>query len=188
MSDLLRMSAANGAPIVWLYFFCHFGDHLTQSFEDIGADLYSVTWYSLPVDMQKDWLMMIPIGQKNINLPGFGSTPCNRELFMKVQISIVFEFITVTLYWHQPMCLNFTDHEGCIFIFHRVARHEFLKRKITECCLLTSYTYFIFASIIQANNFRTTHVSNTIWQLLNNQRTFSESKEFNDSRHIPSNY
>lgn len=78
------MSPCMTAPIIWLYFFCHFGDHLSQSFEDIETEFYTLPWYMLPVDLQNYWPNMIAMGQQEISLQGFGSASCTRELFMKV--------------------------------------------------------------------------------------------------------
>lgn len=75
----------------WLYIFCHFGDHVTQRYDDLENYYYhSVAWNYLSIDVQKDWLLMITLGQKKVYIRGFASAYCTRELFMKVkQIELI---------------------------------------------------------------------------------------------------
>lgn len=84
MLDSVRMSPVILVPIFWLYFICHFGDHLTQSFENIEMEFIGFSWFMLPINLQKNWTVIIAVGQKEIGLQAFGSTNCTRQLFMKV--------------------------------------------------------------------------------------------------------
>lgn len=69
--------------------FCHFGNKLTQRFEDVGDNAYAyVAWYMLPMDMQKSYPMILRLGQQNVYLRGFADTRFTREVFM-----LVFTFI-----------------------------------------------------------------------------------------------
>lgn len=71
-------------PTLSIFIICHCGDELTQRFRHISNDFFQVSWYMLPLDMQKNWPFMIALGQKEIGLQGFGSFHYNYELYMKV--------------------------------------------------------------------------------------------------------
>lgn len=69
--------------------FCHFGNKLTQRFEDVGDNAYAyVAWYMLPMDMQKSYPMILRLGQRNVYLRGYGRARFSREVFMLVFIFI----------------------------------------------------------------------------------------------------
>lgn len=76
--------------IFWLYLFCHFGDAVTQRFDQLGDEMYQVSWYLLSLHLQNDWPMMIALGQKKVYVQGYGSAFCTRELFMKVRIKNIY--------------------------------------------------------------------------------------------------
>lgn len=70
--------------MVSLYLYCHFGDQVTQRFEDIGDAVYQIDWYALPLDMQKNLPMVIALTQKRVFVRGFADTRSTREVFKKV--------------------------------------------------------------------------------------------------------
>lgn len=67
-----------------LYVFCHFGNKVTQNFLNITDDIYATSWYEFPLEMQKNFPMIIALSQKSIYLRGFGDSRCTLEVFMKV--------------------------------------------------------------------------------------------------------
>lgn len=67
-----------------LYLFCHFGHEITQYFENIADTIYQLAWYVLPLDMQKDILLIVAFAQRRIFIRGHAGSHCNRETFMKV--------------------------------------------------------------------------------------------------------
>lgn len=73
----------------WLFFFCNFGDNVTNRFLDVSDDLYGVAWHLLPLDMKKQFPMMISLSQKEIYVRGVGNANCTRELFMQVSIILL---------------------------------------------------------------------------------------------------
>ncbi|XP_055296830.1 odorant receptor 22c-like [Sitodiplosis mosellana] len=76
------------SPIIfWLYLFCHFGDQLTESFGNVDNAFYQLSWYELPLDMQKCIPMAISLAQKEIYLQGFGSINCTKDTFKKIMKS-----------------------------------------------------------------------------------------------------
>lgn len=67
-----------------LYLFCYFGDQVTQRFEDVGDSVYELSWYLLPLDMQKRLPMVIALTQRRVFVRGFADTRSTREVFRKV--------------------------------------------------------------------------------------------------------
>lgn len=70
-----------------LYVFCHYGNQVTQRFQDIARAIYQLNWYELPYDMKKTIPMIISLSQKNIYLQGLAGTRCTLEVFMNVGIN-----------------------------------------------------------------------------------------------------
>lgn len=87
--EWIQSSSPTSVIVFWLFLFCHFGNKLTQRFEDVGDNAYAyVAWYMLPMDMQKSYPMILRLGQRNVYLRGFAGTRFTREVFM-----LVFTFI-----------------------------------------------------------------------------------------------
>lgn len=71
-------------PLIVIYVICHFGDYLEQDFRRVGNEFYEISWYNLPVNLQKDWPFLIAMAQQETGLRGFGKICFNREMFMKI--------------------------------------------------------------------------------------------------------
>lgn len=74
---------------VWIsmfpfFLFCHFGGKVTQQFEDIGDAVYQLEWYRLPLNMQKNFQVVIALAQKRIYMRGYGDTRTTHSVFKKV--------------------------------------------------------------------------------------------------------
>lgn len=95
--------------MVSLYLYCHFGDQVTQRFEDVGDAVYQIDWYALPLDMQKNLPMVIALTQKRIFVRGFADTRSTREVFKKVgNIAIeIFKFTFLDQKCKPKMLVHF---------------------------------------------------------------------------------
>lgn len=71
-------------PLLTIFILCNVGQNVSHSFSQIRDDFYEVSWYTLPLNMQKNWPMLLTIGEREIGLRGFGSHCLNRGLYMKV--------------------------------------------------------------------------------------------------------
>lgn len=118
----MRMISMVLSPMIWLYLFCHIGSFLTECFSDLADEFYNIAWYKLPPQIQKNWIIMITFGQKDICLQGFGSGACTRELFMKVTETKNRMFSTSD----DEVIVLFVDNECSIFIFYGATRVRFL--------------------------------------------------------------
>lgn len=76
----------SGAPIVMIYILCHFGQRVTQHYECLEYECYAISWYMLPLNIQKNWPIMIRVAQKPIELRGIGSIGLNRQTYMQVKV------------------------------------------------------------------------------------------------------
>lgn len=83
--ELTRSLVVSGVLIPGLYFFCHLGEELTERFQHLGYEFYSLAWYSLPVHMQKEFPTMISMSQQRLYLRGYINTRCTRALFKRVR-------------------------------------------------------------------------------------------------------
>lgn len=72
----------------WLYFFCIFGDIATNCLLDVRNDMYGIAWHLLPLNLRKQFPMMMALSQKEVYVRGFGRFNCTRELFVQVSIII----------------------------------------------------------------------------------------------------
>lgn len=82
--DGAQMMSPTLITILWLYLFCHYGNHLTEHFSRFGEAIYQLDWYMLPLDRQKNLPRALALADKPIYLEGFGGVECIRQLFTKV--------------------------------------------------------------------------------------------------------
>lgn len=70
--------------MMWLFIYCYFGDQVTSQFNNIVDSFYSIDWYLLPLNIQKDLPLVIFAADSKVHIKGFGTTSCTRETFKKV--------------------------------------------------------------------------------------------------------
>lgn len=91
MMNACHILGPTTVTVFWLYVFCHFGNHLTQRFSDLGDSVYQLDWYMLPSDLQKDLSIFLPLAQKDIFLEGYAGVRCTCQVFMKVTNGKIFD-------------------------------------------------------------------------------------------------
>lgn len=120
---LQSLSAMNSITIA-LYLFCHFGDQVTQRFEDVSEAVYQLSWYSLPLELQKHLPTVIAMSQKRVFVRGFADTRSTREVFRKVIHKMLGEnhYSFLRFYWTN--CCNSSNFQNLKnkFIFFIIAR------------------------------------------------------------------
>lgn len=87
--ELSHMTLPCSIIIPSLYLFCHFGNLVTQRFEDVGSQISQLAWYKLPLRSQKDYILILALTQKKVYINGFGNARCTREVFMKVNYTYI---------------------------------------------------------------------------------------------------
>lgn len=74
---------------------CEFGQRVTNAFESIEYTLQTLDWYSFPLAMQQNLLIIWAFTQKPIAFTCFGSISCNRKCFKQVNLKIIHSLITL---------------------------------------------------------------------------------------------
>lgn len=70
-----------------LYGICYSGDQVTQRFGDVGDAIYQLTWYELPLDMQKNIPTMIAIAHKGVYVRGNADIRTTCQILRKVCVT-----------------------------------------------------------------------------------------------------
>lgn len=72
--------------ISMLFSYCFFGKLATESLKKIADCLYEMNWYDLPIDLQKNLILIMVSAQKPIYYHGYGLAVLELETFTKVII------------------------------------------------------------------------------------------------------
>lgn len=74
--------------LVWsfvqIFFFCELGERITSRFSNLGHEMCQCDWYTLPIDIQKVFPLIIAGMDTPIKLIGMGSIQCSRVAFKYV--------------------------------------------------------------------------------------------------------
>lgn len=77
---------------------------MTSEFEKINESIYSMTWYILPVEVQKKLPAMMATAQREVYLQGFAEIHCSFIIFAKV---IIYDLVVVAI---LILSFFFQDH------------------------------------------------------------------------------
>lgn len=69
-----------------LFLCCFLGRLATESYEKMSDCLYECKWYDHPVELQKNFILMILNAREPIYYSGFGIADLNLETFRKVRM------------------------------------------------------------------------------------------------------
>lgn len=81
--------------LMWVSFFCHFGNSASDHVSDIGDIAYGLNWYEHPVEMQKYLILIIARSNECVEFSGFQLVACSMEMFGNVynmQFNSIFYF------------------------------------------------------------------------------------------------
>lgn len=81
---ILILNLFNG--VLNLFLFCHFGKSATNSYEMLADCLYESDFQSLPVELQKYFILMIADVQRPLCYDGYGLVILDLETFSKVSV------------------------------------------------------------------------------------------------------
>lgn len=70
--------------VIILYCYCYYGVLASESFERMAESLYESNWPELPVELQKNFIVMMANMQKSIFYSGFGFVDVNLNTFINV--------------------------------------------------------------------------------------------------------
>lgn len=78
----------------FIVFFCEFGHHVLNAFDDLNAAIDQFDWFRFPIQSRK-MLPMIMMGcQKTSSIKGYGDILCIRETLRKVKHMLMFNGLT----------------------------------------------------------------------------------------------
>lgn len=83
-SSFFMLLIGFSAGISNLFVYCYFGKLATDSFQKMADYLYESNWHELPINLQKEFVVMILNTQKPLHYTGFGIAVLNLETFLKV--------------------------------------------------------------------------------------------------------
>lgn len=67
-----------------LFIFCFYGKIATESFEDMAVCLFEANWQTLPIELQKYFILMIGNAQQPLYYHGSGMIVLDLQIFTKV--------------------------------------------------------------------------------------------------------
>lgn len=73
-----------GFDISIVFVLCLFGRLATESFDQLQNYLFESDWRNLPLNLQKDYFLMLVNAQRSLHYHGFGIVNLNLETFTKV--------------------------------------------------------------------------------------------------------
>lgn len=69
-----------------LYLYCYSGQYANDCYLAYGERWYESNWTILPVQQQKDYVLLISNAQQTISYHGFDMVKLNLETFLKVSV------------------------------------------------------------------------------------------------------
>lgn len=78
--DILAVCCA----LLWLVFFCRFGNLAADRVSAIGDAAYDLNWFDYPVGLQKYLILTIARSNRRVQFSGLQLIPCSIEMFGKV--------------------------------------------------------------------------------------------------------
>lgn len=72
---------------VALFFVCEFGQRVTNQFELFGEELEQCDWDTLPIEMQRMYVIFLSGTQQPVNVACYFNVLCTREIFQTVSIA-----------------------------------------------------------------------------------------------------
>lgn len=141
------------------YVFCYVSENITAKALDNANIAYNATWYELPNNTQKAFIMIIMRSQESYRIIGLGMIDCSLEVFLKVIESFHLSVIS--------RCLRnehfFADYSNVNFVLPSSSSNE-VKWRIRSQRLFTATVHvasrcFYSLKILQCSNVHLTRTS-----------------------------
>lgn len=99
-----------------LYFYCNFGEMLSQESQVFNDELWQCNWYLLPIKVQRMLVMFMIDTEQPMSIHGYGNIECSRNTFRKVDALVSHQSIKI---WRRNQILfGFLDCSHWILIFY----------------------------------------------------------------------
>lgn len=69
----------------FIFFYCEFGEMVTNQFYEFDDQLYQCGWYLLSMELKQSYLAFLSYTEQPANIRCFGNLLCTREVFKKVK-------------------------------------------------------------------------------------------------------
>lgn len=90
-----------------LFMYCYFGHNATDSYTAIADCLFELKWYNQPLNLQKQFIVIIQNAQQPIYYDGFGVAHLNLNTYCKVNILTIYDLNRLKIDFH--FCFFFLD-------------------------------------------------------------------------------
>lgn len=79
----------------FVFFFCEFGERVSNGFEELNDSLNNLDWYLLPIEIQRMLPTAMIIFQSPVVVPVIGKFSCSRYVFDRVSATEFFFFLNI---------------------------------------------------------------------------------------------
>lgn len=86
VDELLNLSVKGLSTFNLFLIFCEFGEQMSGLFGGIYEQIFSLDWYTYPVELQRIMPVILMNSQKPVVLKGFGNVPVTRLNFKSVNL------------------------------------------------------------------------------------------------------
>lgn len=84
------------------FLLCYFGKLATESFDEMSVCLYNSNWELMPINLQRNLIIIMQNAQQPIYYHGFGIAVLNLQTFSKVfSFVFYFFFFLINLLWKE---------------------------------------------------------------------------------------
>ena len=85
VTDLMFTINLFCSSIVALFFFCEFGEMVSNRFGKFDEKIFQqIVWYLFPIEVQQWLVAFMPTTQRSMVFRGYGNIQCTREAFKRV--------------------------------------------------------------------------------------------------------
>lgn len=91
MIEMVRLIVLMVWPLAVIFGFCEYGEMLSEQFDAVGDKLCQCDWYTFPIKLQRIFLIVVVNAQQMTVIYCFENTPCARDTFKKVNLTIYLE-------------------------------------------------------------------------------------------------
>lgn len=84
--EIILLFISSPLGLLYIFLLCYFGKGATESFEKMPDCLYESNWHKIPIDQQKNVLLMLINAQRPLYYDGLNIAALNLETFCNVII------------------------------------------------------------------------------------------------------
>lgn len=115
----------------FIFFYCEFGEMVTNQFYEFDDQLYQCGWYLLSMELKQSYLAFLSYTEQPANIRCFGNLLCTREVFKKVKGVALYgrKFNKTTFY---DIFSSYLDHQERVLLSYDTSPSTCLKNLIKQ--------------------------------------------------------